>query len=71
MSVFMGLESPSQRTLVIVLFISCGVALASYGEVKFVMSGFVCQALGITFEACRLVTIQKLLHGMKMDPLVS
>lgn len=36
-----------------------------------VFSGFVCQALGILFEAARLVSIQKLLHGIKMDPLVS
>lgn len=36
-----------------------------------VMSGFICQSLGIAFEACRLVAIQKLLHGLKMDPLVS
>lgn len=35
------------------------------------LSGFICQALGICFEAARLVAIQKLLHGMKMDPLVS
>ena len=35
------------------------------------MSGFICQALGIAFEAARLVAIQKLLHGLKMDPLVS
>lgn len=33
MSVAFGLESPSQRTLVIVLCISAGVALASYGEI--------------------------------------
>lgn len=71
MSVVMGLETPSQRTLVIVMFISSGVALASYGELNFEFGGFVCQALGILFEAARLVTIQKLLHGMKMDPLVS
>ena len=34
MSVLMGLETPTQRTLVIVVFISSGVALASYGELK-------------------------------------
>lgn len=71
MSVLMGLEVPTRRTLIIVLCISCGVALASYGEIDFVMSGFICQALGILFEAGRLVAIQKLLHGLKMDPLVS
>lgn len=48
-----------------------GVALASYGEVNFVMSGFLCQTLGIAFEAARLVSIQKLLTGLKMSPLVS
>jgi hypothetical protein len=71
MSVLMGLETPTQRTLVIVVFISVGVAMASYGEIHFVLSGFICQALGIAFEAARLVAIQKLLHGLKMDPLVS
>lgn len=34
-------------------------------------SGFIFQAMGIMFEASRLVAIQKLLHGLKMDPLVS
>jgi hypothetical protein len=90
----MGLESPSQRTLVIVILISSGVALASYGEIDLFVtltsgyapflrivlkclktlsyfSGFIFQSLGILFEAARLVSIQKLLHGMKMDPLVS
>ena len=71
MSVLMGLETPTQRTLVIVVCISLGVALASFGEIDFVLSGFICQALGIVFEAARLVAIQKLLHGLKMDPLVS
>ncbi|KAL7006547.1 hypothetical protein EMMF5_003968 [Cystobasidiomycetes sp. EMM_F5] len=71
MSVLMGLEVPTKRTLVIVLCISSGVALASYGEIDFALSGFICQALGIIFEAARLVAIQKLLHGLKMDPLVS
>lgn len=33
MSVVMGLETPTQRTLVIVVCISAGVALASYGEI--------------------------------------
>jgi len=71
MSVVMGLEKPNQRTWAIVILISAGVALASYGEIDFALSGFICQAFGILFEATRLVAIQKLLHGMKMDPLVS
>lgn len=59
------------RLFAIVIAISMGVALASYGELNFVMSGFVCQTLGIAFEAARLVSIQKLLTGLKMSPLVS
>lgn len=71
MSIVMGLEKPNQRTMLIVVLISLGVAIASVGEVQFSMSGFISQSLAIMFEASRLVTIQKLLHGMKMDPLVS
>ncbi|CAH7682672.1 triose-phosphate transporter family-domain-containing protein [Phakopsora pachyrhizi] len=71
MSVLMGLEKPNRRTGVIVLMISTGVAIASIGELEFALSGFIFQSLGIVFEALRLVSIQKLLHGMKMDPLVS
>lgn len=44
------------------------VALASYGEIAFDWQGFICQALGIAFEAARLVCIQKLLTGLKMGP---
>ncbi|POY71281.1 hypothetical protein BMF94_5593 [Rhodotorula taiwanensis] len=71
MSVAFGLEQMQPRKFVIVIAISCGVALASYGEIAFDWQGFVCQALGIAFEAARLVCIQKLLTGLKMGPLVS
>lgn len=68
MSVAFGLEQMQPRKFVIVIAISCGVALASYGEIAFDWQGFVCQALGIAFEAARLVCIQKLLTGLKMGP---
>ncbi|GAA6038974.1 hypothetical protein JCM8097_000135 [Rhodosporidiobolus ruineniae] len=71
MSVLFGLEQMQPRKFVIVIAISCGVALASYGEIAFDMGGFLCQATGIAFEASRLVSIQKLLTGLKMGPLVS
>lgn len=71
MSVLFGLEKMNPRTFVIVIAISCGVALASYGEINFVFSGFMYQSLGIAFEAARLVSIQKLLTGLKMGPLVA
>ena len=51
--------------------ISAGCALAAYGEVHFELSGFLCQCAAIAFEASRLVMIQILLHGLKMDPIVS
>ncbi|KAK4055190.1 hypothetical protein OIV83_000470 [Microbotryomycetes sp. JL201] len=71
MSVLFGLEKLNPRTFIIVIAISCGVALASYGEINFVLSGFIYQSLGIAFEAARLVSIQKLLTGLKMGPLVA
>ncbi|GAA5898622.1 hypothetical protein JCM5296_005943 [Sporobolomyces johnsonii] len=71
MSVLFGLDQMQPRKFVIVIAISSGVALASYGEIHFNMGGFLCQALGIAFEAARLVSIQKLLTGLKMGPLVS
>ncbi|GAA6004435.1 hypothetical protein JCM10207_000726 [Rhodosporidiobolus poonsookiae] len=71
MSVLFGLEQMQPRKFIIVIAISAGVALASYGEIAFDMGGFLCQALGIAFEAARLVSIQKLLTGLKMGPLVS
>jgi len=71
----------------IVLMISFGVALASHGELRFNLIGFVTQAAAVAvrptllllirninlsqFEASRLVMIQMLLQGLKMDPLVS
>ncbi|GAA5865524.1 hypothetical protein JCM1840_001429 [Sporobolomyces johnsonii] len=71
MSVMMGLEQFNKRTATTVVAISAGVAIASYGELNFVFGGFVAQCLGILFEATRLVAIQKLLQGLRMDPLTS
>ncbi|MCO5560111.1 hypothetical protein L7F22_013718 [Adiantum nelumboides] len=70
-SFVMGLKQPSGTLLAIVFSISLGVATASYGEVDFVMSGFLYQVMAIAFESSRLVMIQVLLQGLKMDPLVS
>lgn len=55
MSVLMGLDQFNKRTAIVVVAISFGVALASYGELNFVFGGFVFQCLGILFEATRLV----------------
>ncbi|KAH9852239.1 TPT-domain-containing protein [Lenzites betulinus] len=65
------IQDPSKRLAVIVLMISLGVALASHGELRFNLVGFLTQAAAVGFEASRLVMIQILLHGLKMNPLVS
>ena len=50
-----------------------GVIIASFGEIKFVLTGFLYQLGGIVFEAMRLAMVQRLLSSaeFKMDPLVS
>ncbi|KAF8861100.1 TPT-domain-containing protein [Acephala macrosclerotiorum] len=66
--------TPSLTVLLNVLLIVLGVTLASYGEVQFIVLGFIYQAGGIFAEAIRLIMIQILLSGdesKKMDPLVS
>jgi hypothetical protein len=47
--------------------------LASFGEIDFVLIGFLYQMGGIAFEAVRICLVQRLLNGseFKMDPLVS
>ncbi|KAJ7598990.1 triose-phosphate transporter family-domain-containing protein [Mycena floridula] len=65
------IAEPNRKLALIVFMISSGVALASHGELKFNLLGFVIQAAAVAFEASRLVMIQILLHGLKMDPLVS
>ncbi|KZT03749.1 TPT-domain-containing protein [Laetiporus sulphureus 93-53] len=65
------IQEPSKKLAMIVMMISCGVALASHGELHFNLIGFLTQAAAVVFEASRLVMIQILLHGLKMDPLVS
>lgn len=69
----MGLESPNLRVLGNVSIIVFGVVVASYGEIAFNMTGFLFQVFGLTFEATRLVLVQRLLSSAeyKMDPLVS
>jgi len=47
--------------------------IASFGEIDFVLAGFLFQVGGIIFEAVRIVMVERLLSGaeFKMDPLVS
>ncbi|KAJ5101921.1 hypothetical protein NUU61_004143 [Penicillium alfredii] len=68
-----GIAPANFRTLGNVTLIVVGVVIASFGEIKFDMSGFLIQVGGIIFEALRLVMVQRLLSSseFKMDPLVS
>lgn len=69
----MGIAPPSMKTLGNVSFIVIGVIIASYGELEFVLIGFLYQVGAIITEATRLVLVQRLLSSAeyKMDPLVS
>lgn len=69
----LGVHPPNFKTLGNVSFIVLGVIIASIGEIKFVMIGFLFQCGGIVFEAIRLCMVERLLSGgeFKMDPLVS
>ena len=69
----LGVAPPNLKTLGNVSFIVIGVIIASFGEIKFNLIGFLFQIGGITFEAIRLVMVQRLLSSaeFKMDPLVS
>lgn len=69
----MGMAPVNLRTLTNVSIIVLGVIIASFGEIKFVLVGFLFQLGGIVFEATRLVMVQRLLSSaeFKMDPMVS
>ncbi|KAF7719737.1 Triose-phosphate transporter family protein [Penicillium ucsense] len=69
----MGMAPVNYKTLANVSIIVVGVVIASFGEIKFVLVGFLFQLGGIVFEATRLVMVQRLLSSAeyKMDPMVS
>ncbi|KAB5585826.1 triose-phosphate transporter family-domain-containing protein [Coniochaeta sp. 2T2.1] len=69
----LGVSQPNLKVFLNVSIIVVGVVIASLGEIKFVMIGFVFQIMGIAFEALRLTMVQRLLSSaeFKMDPLVS
>ncbi|KAF2233772.1 DUF250 domain membrane protein [Viridothelium virens] len=69
----LGVAPPNLKTLGNVSLIVIGVMIASFGEIRFVLAGFLFQIGGIVFEAIRLVMVQRLLSSaeFKMDPLVS
>ncbi|KAI9105557.1 triose-phosphate transporter family-domain-containing protein [Phlyctochytrium arcticum] len=67
----LGVESPSIPIFSKVIIIVTGVAIASSTELQFNWIGTIIQLLGTFAEALRLVLVQQLMRGMKMDPLTS
>lgn len=69
----LGVEPVNMKKLLNVSAIVVGVVIASFGEIEFVLAGFLYQLGGIVFEAVRIVMVERLLSGaeFKMDPLVS
>lgn len=69
----LGAAQANLKVLFNVSFIVIGVIIASFGEIDFVLIGFIFQLGGIVFEAIRLVMVQRILSSAeyKMDPLVS
>lgn len=68
----MGTEEISAKKFTNVSVIVTGVVIASFGEIEFVMIGFIYQLGGIVVEAIRLNLISSLLNGeKKMDALAS
>jgi len=69
----MRVEPVNLKVLSNVSVIVLGIIIASYGEIAFVLIGFIFQCCANVFESIRLVMVQKLLSSpeYKMDPLVS
>jgi hypothetical protein len=68
-----GMARPDLKQFLNVSIIILGVMIASFGEINFVLIGFLFQIAGLVFEALRLTMVQRLLSSsdLKMDPLVS
>lgn len=63
----LGAAKPNSGVLSNVLIIVFGVALASLGEIRFSLIGFMYQLGGLVSEAIRLVMVQILLSGNEPD----
>ena len=66
-----GMENPTATEVLLVHIICIGVAIASYGELKFSWVGFLFISSGIIAESIRLVLTNYLMKHLKLDPLSS
>lgn len=69
----LGTESYDQNTMANMLVVSAGVAIASYGEINFVVIGVLLQMISICTESTRLTLVQILLQsrGLKLNPVTT
>jgi len=72
-SVAWGVEQRKSETIYIMLVITFGIAIASYGELAFVLTGVLFQLGSIATESNRIVLVQILLQskGVKLNPITS
>ncbi len=63
------LEKPSLPLIASVLIITCGIGIASFAEVNFVIIGVLIMLLSIQADALRLVLIQYVLTNHSMHPM--
>lgn len=72
-SILFSKESFRSTTMLNMLSISFGVAIAAYGEARFILSGVLLQLGAVVFEATRLVLIQILLSskGITLNPITT
>jgi len=68
-----GIEKRDFETICVMVVISLGVAIASYGELAFVLTGVLLQLASVCSESNRIVLIQILLQskGVKLNPITS
>ncbi|EIE22024.1 plastidic phosphate translocator-like protein [Coccomyxa subellipsoidea C-169] len=68
-----GIESFSTSTLANMIVVTAGVAIASYGEINFVVIGVVLQLISVLTESTRLTMVQILLQrrGLSLNPVTT
>ncbi len=68
-----GTETFSVRALSVLMVVTVGVVIASYGEINFVLVGVMLQLLSIMTESTRLTLVQILLQrrGLTLNPITT
>ncbi len=68
-----GVEAFSWSSLSNMIVVTIGVAIASYGEINFVLVGVILQLLSVMTESTRLTLVQILLQrrGLTLNPITT